>query len=141
MPPSTTACMGKVTVGCLFSTGAFVVKLEIILALAVAFGFGQLAQPDESASPNPQALGTAEAILNRCARLDPEHAVSYHEQVLAASQGASSESVAKVRKSDEYKRAYNSATESIGAVAGPAALKACRNSLAPPPKALAAVSP
>jgi hypothetical protein len=113
----------------LFSVGELVVKLEMALVLGVAIGFGPWALAEEPASPNPRALGTAEAILNTCARLDPKHAAQYHERVVAVSQGASSESVAEVRKRAAYKQAYDAATESIGTASGPAALKACRNSL------------
>jgi hypothetical protein len=46
-------------------------------------------------------------------------------------QGASEETMAKVRASDEYQQAYESARKSLAASAGADALKACKGSLAP----------
>jgi hypothetical protein len=106
------------------------VKLELILGLGVAIGLCQVAHADDPASPNPQALGTVEAILSSCAHVDPEHASRYQDQVQTLTQGDSNESVVEARRSEEYKQAYDAAMESISAVAVSDAVKACRKSLA-----------
>jgi hypothetical protein len=89
------------------------------------------AQADEPAAPNAQSLGTIEAILGNCAELDAAHAAQYRDQLKLVTQGASEETMAKVRASDEYQQAYESARKSLAASAGADALKACKGSLAP----------
>jgi hypothetical protein len=104
-------------------------KREFILSLGVAIGLGQSALAGEPAAPNPQSLGMVEALLSKCAAIDPAHADRYHEGARAVTQGAGMESVEKARKTDEYKRAYNSASESLDALAPADAVKTCRDSL------------
>jgi hypothetical protein len=108
-------------------------KSRHIVALCVAFGFAQQAPASEPAAPNAQSLGVIEAILNHCAVLDPAHAAQYRDQVRPATQGASDKSVREVRGSEEYKRAYESTTESLATAAGPDAVKTCMASLPPSP--------
>jgi hypothetical protein len=105
------------------------VKRKLILSLGLVIGFGQLALADEHAAPSPQMLGMVEAIIDKCAEIDPTNADRYHGQTQIATQGASIEAVAKARKSDEYKEAYVSTADSLTAISAPDAVKTCRGSL------------
>src|SRR5580704_3369911 len=71
-----------------------------LLAAIVAPG---LALGDEPA-PQAQALATAEAILEHCAALIPAEADRFRKQGTLLTQGASEETLVKVRKSDEYQQ-------------------------------------
>jgi hypothetical protein len=101
-----------------------------ILSLCVAPALAQFALAGEPAAPNAQALGMAEGILNRCAQIDPVAANRYRQKLELLTQGASEETVAKVRKSDEYKQAYDSIVDSLGQVDEHDAQRACTASLA-----------
>lgn len=106
------------------------VKRKLILSLGLVIGFGQWALADEHAAPpSPQLLGMAEAIIDKCAEIDPTNADRYHGRAQIVTQGASIEAVARVRKSDEYKEAYGSTADSLSAVSATDAVKACRGSL------------
>lgn len=105
------------------------VKRKLILSLGLVIGFGQWALADEHAEPSPQMLGMAEAIIDKCADIDPTNADRYHGQAKMVTQGAGIEAVAKARKSDEYKEAYGSTADSLTAVSAADAVKTCRDSL------------
>jgi hypothetical protein len=106
-----------------------VVKRELILSLGMALGLGQSVRADEPAAPVPQALGSVEAILDKCAQVDPANAARYHGQLEMVTQGADSKSLAKVRESDDYRQAYDSATLSLAGIAEADAVKTCQGSL------------
>ena len=92
-----------------------------LLAAIVAPG---LALGDEPA-PQAQALATAEAILEHCAKLIPAEAGRFGEQGTLLTQGASEETLAKVRESDEYQQAREATLESLTRVDEKDAKKAC----------------
>jgi hypothetical protein len=100
-----------------------------LAALGMALGITRLVAADEAPAPNPQALGSIEAILTKCAELDPAHAARYQSQAKMLAQGASEEAIGELRKTDDYRRAYEAATQSMAAVAGEDALKTCTGSL------------
>jgi hypothetical protein len=102
-----------------------------VVCICAVFGLTGGTLAAESTAPNAQSLGTFEAILDKCAELDAAHAAEYRDQLHAVTQGASEEAIAKLRDSDDYKEAYTAARNSLGKVAGPDALKACKGSLAP----------
>jgi hypothetical protein len=103
-----------------------ILKHASLLAAIVAPG---LALSDEPA-PQPQALATVDTILEHCAKLDPAAADRYREQAKLLVQGASEETLDKVRKSDEYQQSRDSTLESLAKVDDQEAKKACTQSLA-----------
>lgn len=102
-----------------------ILKHACLLAAIVAPG---LALADEPA-PQAQTLATMETILEHCAKLNPAIADQYREQAKLLVQGASDETLAKVRKSDEYQQSRDSTLESLAQVDDQDAKKACAQSL------------
>jgi hypothetical protein len=76
------------------------------------------------------ALATTEATLDFCAQADPKSADQYWQQGKLLLQGVSEKTTAQIRKSDEYRQAYDSAAEMIGQVPKQDAMRACADSLA-----------
>ena len=105
-------------------------KMHRVMFLFTALALAGAALADPTA-PDAGTLGRIEGILNKCAQLDPAHAAQYLDEIKMVTQGTSDEAVGKVRKSEAYKQAYDSATDSLAAVAGQEAVKACTGSLAP----------
>jgi hypothetical protein len=87
-----------------------------------------------SEEPAPQAtsLATLEAILDHCASINPSAADQYREQRKTLAQGASEETLDKIRKSDEYQKARDSTLEALAKVDEESARKACTDSAAQP---------
>ncbi len=107
-------------------------RYALILTLGVAVGLGRVAIADEPGgpgAPSPQALGAVEAILDKCAAIDPPNAERYHSQAQMLTQGVSPDDVAKTRKTDAYKQAYDASMESLRAIVVADAVKTCRGSL------------
>jgi len=103
-----------------------------ILALCAC---GCLAAPAlsfaEDPAPDPRALGTAEAIVSYCAKIDPSAAVRYQQHVKLLVKNASEEVLAKVRQSSEYQQARDTVNESVGKLDERDAKRACSASLSP----------
>jgi hypothetical protein len=81
-------------------------------------------------SPNAQALGISEGILSYCARVDAPTAAKLQARVKALAQGASEETLAKIRNSDEYRQGYDSATDFVSKVDPHNAARPCTEALA-----------
>jgi hypothetical protein len=103
-----------------------ILRNACLLAAVVAPG---LALADEPA-PQAQTLATTEAILELCAKLVPADASRYRDQASLLAQGASAETLAKVRKSGEYQQFRDSTLESLAKVDAKDAKKACEQNLA-----------
>jgi len=99
------------------------------LALSIAVTLAPPAQADEPV-PDPKTLAMTEAILEHCAKVDPTFAADYKKRVQLVTQGAKEEVLAKVRKTDEYQQAHDSAVESLANVKEQDAKKACSQALA-----------
>jgi hypothetical protein len=100
-------------------------KNMCLLAAIVAPGLALAAEP----APQAQALATTETILEHCAKVNPAAADQYREQAKLLAQGASEETLAEVRKSDEYQQSRDSTLESLAKVDDQDAKKACAQSL------------
>jgi len=99
-------------------------KQWCLIAALVAPG---LALADEAA-PQAQALGMTEAILEHCARLVPEDAERFQDRAKRLVQGASEETLDKVRKSDEYQQSRDAVRASLAKLDDRNAKKACAQS-------------
>jgi hypothetical protein len=93
------------------------------------------AQASASAAPvldslNPRMLGTTEALLDYCTKADPKGAAKVRARLKEMVKGASSETLAQARKSDEYRKA-RSAMEDFAAKIDPHnASRACSGPVA-----------
>ena len=76
-------------------------------------------------APQAQSLATTEAILEHCAKLIPAASDQFREQAKLLAQGASEETLAKVRKSEEYRAAHDSTLESLAKVGERDGKRAC----------------
>ncbi len=99
-------------------------KQACLLAAIIAPGLALPADP----APQATALASMEAILDHCARINPSAADQYREQRKALAQGASEETLDKIRKSEEYQKARDAALESLAKVDDENAKKACTES-------------
>jgi hypothetical protein len=88
-----------------------------------------LVQAEEPA-PNARALGITESMLKYCARVDASAVVRLKEQARLLVQGASAQTVARVRNTDDYRKAYDSVTDFVGKVAEQNAKRPCEASIA-----------
>lgn len=99
------------------------------LCLLAAIVAPCLALADEPAPP-AQSLATVEAILEHCAKLIPSAADRFRDQAKLVTQGASEETLTKVRKSGEYQTSHDSTLESLAKVSEKDGKKACEQHLA-----------
>ena len=74
-------------------------------------------------------LGTTEAILAYCAKIDPASESKYRERIKLVTQGASDEELAKARKSDGYQEAHQSVDDFVAKTDEHHAMKACSDFL------------
>jgi len=80
-------------------------------------------------TPDPQALGIAEAMLDYCAKAYPSSAVKFQYQITRLTQGLSAETLAKVRSSEEYRRARDAEGDFVGKVDPRNAKRVCSKPL------------
>jgi len=66
--------------------------------------------------PSAQALGVAESVINYCGPIDPAATARLRQMIKQLVQGASEEQLAEVRKSDEYRKAYDSVVDFAGKI-------------------------
>jgi len=105
-------------------------KLHLVLSSCLLAVMAQSARAEEPAPPSGQTLGMMEAILSKCAQIDPKAAARYEQRIPLLTQGVSEKVVAEVRNSDEYRQSYDSTTESLREVSEHDALEDCTRSLA-----------
>lgn len=99
-----------------------IVCVSAILMLA-SLAIAKLAVPNG-------VLGQTEGALDFCAQADPQSAEKYQEKKKTLVQGASEEELAEARGSDEYKEAYQSATDEMSKQSKAEVKKACAAALA-----------
>jgi hypothetical protein len=95
----------------------------VILSLAVGFGFPQLA--GAKLSMTPQALGFVEATLNYCGKVDPASAEKYKAREKAFVGDATEDELDKARTTGEYKDSYGSRTSDLEKVPKEQTVKTC----------------
>lgn len=79
----------------------------------------------EGLAPNPYALGIAESAVNYCGPIDAAAAGKVRKTIEQLVQGASEQQLVEVRKSDEYRKAYESVVDFVGKVDPHNAKKFC----------------
>jgi hypothetical protein len=104
-------------------------------ALLGVVSLSAFAIPAISAEPaiNAQILGLTESVLQYCAKVDPGAAEKLEEKIKRLVGGASDETVAKVRRSEQYRTAYSSATQFVSQVDDKNAPRVCADALAEHP--------
>jgi hypothetical protein len=95
----------------------------VILSLAVGFGFPQSA--GAKLSMTPQALGFVEATLTYCGKVDPASAEKYKAREQAFIGDATPEELEKARSTGEYKDSYDSRTSDLEKAPKEQTVKAC----------------
>jgi hypothetical protein len=110
-------------------------NLSRALRVLGASGMLLLVQPAGATEPVPvpsgQALGTAEALLNYCSKVDSAAAGRYQERLKMVVQDAGEQALAKIRQGNEYRQAYDAMTARVGQVDQDNARRACAAFLAP----------
>ena len=109
--------------------GFRLMKSPRTLALCAAAALAPLALADEPALSAP-ALGITEATLDFCARINPQSADQYWQHGKRLVQGVPAKTAAEIRKSEQYRQAYDSTAEQIGNISRQDAMQACVDSLA-----------
>ena len=102
-------------------------KANHMLCLCLAITFPQLALAEFQFTN--QSLGTEQAMIDFCARIDPGTATKYQQQAEVLAQGVPSEELDKARSTDDYKDAYALASNALGAISKPDAAEACNRFL------------
>jgi hypothetical protein len=108
-------------------------KQSLLAAVLVSSLFAVAASAGEPAvktTINAQLLGITESVLQYCSKTDAANAVKLQARVEQLVQGASEEAVARIRKTREYRTAYDSATDFVSKVADQNASKVCTDALA-----------
>ena len=103
-----------------------------VLIVLLALGWSGVALADQSKpqAPDPHALGMTEAVFDYCAKADPKGAAKVRARLKGLVQGASRETLAKVRKSDEYRKARSSVDDFLAKVDERNASRVCSGPLA-----------
>jgi hypothetical protein len=81
-------------------------------------------------SLNARTLGITEAVLDYCAKADPTDAAKVHARLKQLVRGATKESLAAARKSDEYLKARSSMEDFVSKVDERNAHRLCSESAA-----------
>ena len=97
-------------------------KIHRILCLSAAIALPQLAL---AKLPPNSALGQVEGTLDFCAHVDSQSAAKYVDHKKLLVRDVPETEVAEVRKSQEYKDAYDAIGEALGKVPKDQAVKAC----------------
>ncbi|HEY0745102.1 MAG TPA: hypothetical protein VGD63_00270, partial [Steroidobacteraceae bacterium] len=100
-----------------------------ILCVGAGLLIAGSAWADQSA-PDPQALGTIEALVGYCSKVAPAEAVKFQEQIKQLLKGQSEKEVAGIRGSDEYRKAYDTMAAFVAKVDQRNAKVACSGSAA-----------
>ncbi len=84
----------------------------------------------DAPQPDAHALGVAEGMINYCGPIDPASAEQVRQVIKQLMQGASELQLAEVRKSDDYRKAYDSVGDFTAKIDPRNAKKFCSESLA-----------
>src|ERR1700688_1896648 len=99
-------------------------KLYRVLALAAVTVLPQLAL---AAPPvTPKALGSVEATISFCSRVDSKNADKYKEFGKVVTRDMSEKELAEARSSSDYKETFDSITAELEKVSTEKAVEACR---------------
>jgi hypothetical protein len=98
------------------------------LVACCALAAPSLAAPDGQA-PDARTLGVTEAMLDYCTKAYPASADKFQFQIKRLIQGASQETLAKVRSSEQYRRAHDAEVDFVSKVDPRNAKRTCSKPL------------
>lgn len=101
-------------------------KIYPVLCFGAAMVLSQLTMAEPV---SPPSLGQLEGILDFCSKVDSKSAPKYHERAKAMLGETSEKDMAKARKSDDYKKAYDWISEELQKTPKQDATKACTDFL------------
>ena len=93
-----------------------------VLALGSAYASGT------SGAPDPAALGRAEAVLSYCSKAVPAEAASSQHAVRELTKGTSPQLLARLRRSEEYRKAQQAVQDFLAKVDPHNAERVCSRS-------------
>lgn len=99
-------------------------KMNRVVCLGMATALATFAVAEKPPVGN-QGLGQVEAILEHCAKINPQAAAKYKDFGKLLLGKASDKEVAEVRKTEEYKEAHDSVSEALDKASKDEAIKAC----------------
>ncbi len=102
-------------------------RIVRVFILGTVFAFPSLSMAELPFSR--QGLGQIEATLNFCSQTNPQAAEKYGDHGNRLTKGFPGAEVEEARKSEEYKKAYESVTTALSKVAKDDAAKACSSLL------------
>jgi hypothetical protein len=105
-------------------------RTVLIALLALGCSGVALAAQSKAQAPDPRALGMTEAVFDYCAKADPKGAAKVFARLKRLTQGASTETLAEVRKSDQYRKARSSVDDFVAKVNERNASRVCSGPLA-----------
>ena len=100
-----------------------------ILCMSVVIALAPPAWADTPPAPSGDVLGTLEAVLNYCSKIDAGSAAGYQQRLKLVVQGADEKAVKEVRESDEYRDAYQRTADLLADVNADEARQTCSQSL------------
>lgn len=86
----------------------------------------------DTPQPNAHALGVAEGVINYCGPVDPAAAEKVRKVIKQLVLGASEQQLAEVRRSDDYRKAYDSVGDFTAKIDPHNAKRFCSETLAAP---------
>ncbi|MEO8418543.1 MAG: hypothetical protein ABI475_07465 [Methylophilaceae bacterium] len=101
-------------------------KIYLILCLCAA---STIPLPAVADAPPNQSLGTAQATIDFCARINPAGAAQYQQRAASLVQGVLQADLDKIRSTDEYKEAYTQTSTVLDEISKPDAATACKDFL------------
>ena len=99
----------------------------IVLTVGVA-ALGTAHASAASGGPDPAALGRAEAVLSYCTKAAPEQLAKPRDQVRELTRGASEQLLARLRRSEEYRKAQQAVQDFVAKVDPHNAERVCSRS-------------
>ena len=112
----------------MISTTALPKKARSAAALVLAVTW-TLAAHGAEPPVAPQTLGTADATIDFCSKADAPRAEEYRAYTGLFANGASDDQLTELRKTTEYKSAYEAATGALQQMAQEEALGTCKKLL------------
>ena len=85
-------------------------KVGCACLVGAAWAWAPMTRAD-GALPNARMLGVSESVLNFCGSRDPTAAAKLRQKIRQLVQGASTQQLAEVRNSEEYRKAYDSVVD------------------------------
>jgi len=120
---STTRGQGTIPIGRAIRRSIGIVGMSAVIAVA------QPARADTPPAPSADVLGTIEAVLNYCSKVDAGSAAGYQQRLKVVVQGADEKALTEVRESDEYRDAYQRIADLLVDVNADEARQTCSKSL------------